>query len=329
MDYYQTLGVPKSASQEDIKKSYRKLARQYHPDVNQGDPGATAKFKEISEAYDTLSDPEKRKHYDSPLRSGGMPDFSDIFGANFGFGSVIFNMQAANLNIEIPCSLTFLEPKSDVRKTVSYTKKVPCKKCNASGALTFKPGNCFACKGSGRTPPRGFLVLEQPCGTCRGKGRLVEQKCQCDDGYTPESTTLEVTIPAGITTNKILRIPNGGHHGPTGVGDLRLMITVGPHPIYTREGPHVISQIELTYPILFKGSTITVDTIWGKESLVIPPKSKPTSKLVIPNAGFPVPGRMLPNERGHHYLIIDIKYPDIRSEEHSNLLQQLQNLYGG
>lgn len=333
MDYYQVLGVSKDASQDEIKKSYRKLAKQYHPDVNKDDAVATSKFKQISEAYDTLGDSERRREYDMQQSGIGMgpgvffQNFDQIFSGNPFSGTDIFANFNSQLHVEMPCNLDFLDPKADVHKTVKFERNVICKKCSGSGAATFKPGHCNVCRGTGMQQSRGLLVITQPCSACRGLGRLVDQKCGCGGGTTTETAHLNVTIPAGISTNKILRIPGQGHQTSRGRGDLRLVITVSPHQEFEREGSNVFSVAELTYPQLYKGATIEVNTIWGTEKVMVPAKLAPGTKLVVPNKGFPVPGRMLADECGHHFVIVSLKFPDVRSEDHVQLLQNLQKLY--
>jgi len=336
VDYYQVLGVSKNASQDEIKKNYRKLAKQHHPDVNKDDAGSTAKFKQISQAYDVIGDPAKRQQYDLEQEGGfsaGAADFFSGFGDIFSghpFGNIIFTNLSNHLNIEMACRLDFFEPKVDSQKTIRFERNVPCKRCSGSGATSFKPGNCGVCRGTGQQQTRGLLAFAQisTCQHCRGLGRMPDQLCtSCSKGVVAETAQLSVTIPAGISSNKILRIPGEGHQTLRGKGDLRLLITVDPHLTFEREGSHVVSRVEFTYPQLFKGATVEVSTIWGKEKLVIPPKIKPGTRLVLPNKGFPVPGRMMPEERGQHYIIVDLKYPDLRTEDHTQVLQQLQSLY--
>lgn len=335
MDYYQVLGISKNASQDEIKKCYRKLAKQYHPDVNKDNAASTDKFKQISQAYDVLSDPAKRQQYDLEQEGGflgGAPDFFSGFGDMFGggLGNIIFSNLSNHLNVEMACKLDFFEPKTDTQKAIRFDRNVPCTRCSGTGATSFKPGNCGVCRGTGQQTSRGLLAFAQisVCQHCRGLGRIPDQICTaCTKGVVSETAHLNVTIPAGISSNKILRIPGEGHQTLRGKGDLRLLITVDSHPPFEREGVHVVTRVEFTYPQLFKGATVEVATIWGKEKLTIPPKVKPGVRLVLPNKGFPVPGRMMPDERGHHYIIIDLKYPDIRSEDHSQMLQQLQTLY--
>jgi len=334
VNYYQVLGVSKNASQDEIKKSYRKLAKQYHPDVNKDDAACTAKFKQISEAYDVLGDTGKRQQYDHEQSGagsfGGAEDFfQGIFGGN-PFGNIIFANLNNHLNIEMQLKLDFLEPRTDISKIIRFERKLTCKKCSGSGAATFKPGHCGICRGSGQQQIRGLLAFPQitVCQNCKGFGKIPDQTCGgCQAGIVVETAQISATIPAGINSNKIVRYPGEGHQLTQGKGDLRLHITVESHPIFEREGVHVISRTEFTYPQLFSGSNVEVPTIWGKEKLSIPPKLKPGTRLVLPNKGFPVPGRMMPEERGQHYVVVELKYPDIRSEDHAQLLKQLQTLY--
>jgi len=331
VDYYHVLGVSKDASQDEIKKSFRKLAKQYHPDKNPNNAAAEAKFKQINEAYDVLGDESKRHQYDLGQEA---PQFSGFggFDAFFGgspFGNIFFNTFNNHLHIDLVCHLDFLDAKTDVQKTIRFERNTPCKRCNGSGALTFRPGNCANCKGTGKYQTKGFLGLQIGiCNTCRGLGKIVEQACNsCSRGQAVETIQFLVTIPAGISDGKIVRIQGEGHQTLQGSGDLRLQIAITPHPGFKRDGSNVYSVIECNYPQLFKGMSAEVLTIWGKERVEIPPKTKVGTKLVIPNKGFPVPGRMIPEERGQHYVSIELKYPNLQSEEHSNLLKQLEVLY--
>jgi len=344
MNLYQVLGVSESSSLEEIKKAYRKLAKQFHPDANPNDPVAESKFKEISAAYDILSDTQKRAAYDNQLHApkvnfggiggnfGGFPGFDSFFSTGFeNIENIFFSVQQTPLHIDMALELDFLEPKKDISKEITYSRRVQCNACNGSGAKSYKAYSCSTCRGTGKVQRRagGFFVTHQKCITCGGAGRSVDVKCaQCSDGVLASQATIKVTIPAGISTGKVLRIARAGHQASDGTaGDLRLVVKIVNHALFERAEADVISKIDVSYPTLYLGGNLEVDTIWGKESIKLAPRTKPGTVIPIYNKGFPRLGGVMPDERGIHRVIIGLSFPDVVSAEHSECMQKLKSLY--
>jgi len=323
MDYYQTLGVDQTVTQQQLKKKYRELAKKYHPDTNPDNPEAEATFKKITEAYNVLSDPEKRAQYDNRGFVGygsEEPDFGEFFA---GFGH-------SPLHIDIAAELSFLDPCSDSEKSISYVKKVVCDVCSGSGAKSFKPGNCSSCKGAGRVKQNfgGIIQAMRVCNACQGKGRHVDISCnKCNGGLVDQQTDIKINIPAGVMPGQILRVAGHGHRAQFGVGDLRVHIQIHPHETFTRKGADVESVVDISYPKLIKGGSLKVDTIWGPETIRLPTRVQPGQKIRLYNKGFPRLGRMLSEEKGNHYVIVGLQMPKTITPEHQDLLDQLEKHY--
>ena len=293
-DYYEVLGVEKSASEDEIKKAYRKLAKKYHPDMNPGDKEAEAKFKEASEAYAVLSDSEKRAKYDQfghaafdgsgGFGAGGFDftgaDFSDIFGDLFGgmFGGGrsrgASNGPMKGANIRTSVRITFLEAVFGTEKDLTMNLKDPCPTCNGTGA---KPGTspqmCPKCGGKGQvvfTQQSFFGTVRnvQTCPDCGGSGKIIKDKCtDCGGtGYITSRKTINVSIPAGIDNGQSVRIREKGEPGINGGprGDLLVEVIVSPHETFERDGIDIFSMVRISYPIAALGGSVMIDTVDGK-----------------------------------------------------------------
>jgi len=337
MTHYDVLGVGQGASDNDIRNSYKKLAKKYHPDKNPGNPEAEKRFKEISAAYSILSDQQNRAKYDQQLRAPRGPNINfDPFGGMGGFEN-LFAQHAIfkeNLDVAVTVSIPFLDAKSTQKRTIKYARKVLCKDCRGTGAKSFHPKNCFVCKGQGQTVKTvlgGMYQATQICGACKGKGRTIKETCKCNDGFVKETNQIEVSIPAGISTGKILRVTGEGNQSLTGKGNLCIVVATNPplmeHPSWIREGANVREKVSVSYPTLVLGGIINVETIWGREKVNVPPKTKAGQIMMLPSKGFPRLGRLHDEERGVHYIEIDLLLPDLNSKEHLELLQQLGQLY--
>jgi len=338
MTLYKTLGVKKTASGIEIKKAYKRLAKKYHPDTNHN-PNAEEKFKEISSAYSVLGDSDKRAQYDNELKFGNQVGYGNSF--NFGGGGFdAFNIfdsffgtqatQSESLNINVDLRIGFLEPKESSNKVISYSKRVICSLCDGSGAKSFQPNVCSVCSGSGfiTTIIANMLRARQICNACGGKGKLVKDPCNCKKGSVVESAQVTVSVPAGILPGKILRVSGQGHQTMNGKGDLRIRVLTGrPEHSWDRRGADVYSEVKVHYPILMMGGEINVDTIWGAERLEIPPKTECGQRLMLVNKGFPRLGRILSDERGTHFITINLLLPSIDSKEHDKLLTKLKAFY--
>lgn len=344
MNHYETLGVSDSASIDEIKKSYKKLAKKYHPDANPDNPSAEEMFKKISAAYSIIGDEQKRAQYDNEqkMRASGIPPgfsgfggFSDFSGFNpfGGMGGDPFDLlrQATKgLNVQASLQINFLDAKENQVQPVQFSRTTPCFKCSGTGAKAFHPTSCPPCRGRGTVAQNfaGILQATAVCQTCKGKGKLIKTKCaHCKEGLIDETAEINVHIPAGIMSGKTLRLQGEGNRSASGKGDLLIKITVSPDPRWAREGANVLSKLEVDYPTLILGGDVEVETIWGKERVTIPPKTKSGVKLALSNKGFPRLGRIIPDERGQHYITLDLKIPNDNSTKHRELLKNLKQLY--
>ena len=290
--FYDVLGVSKDASADEIKSAYRKLARQYHPDLHPGDEEAANKFKEISEAYDTLSDPKKKAEYDNPSPMGGGfgggGGFEGFSGSGGGGGSVfdsIFDMfggggrssatrEEAGNDIQIEVTLTFEEAAFGTQKEISFTRSEQCPDCKGTGAkdgTKFKP--CSTCGGTGRVKyaqdtPFGRVVSERVCSACRGKGKIIEEKCPtCGGaGILRKPVKLKVNFPAGVETGQVLTVRGEGDRAANGnAGSLMIVINVLPHKLFKRVGADLYVELPVTFEQAILGEKVKVPTLKGTD----------------------------------------------------------------
>ena len=319
-DYYEVLGVPRDADEAALKKAYRVLAKKYHPDTNQGNPEAEAKFKEASEAYSVLSDPEKRKAYDqfghAAFENGGggtggfggfggfdggmdMGDiFGDIFGDFFGGRSRRANngpMRGANLHTSV--RITFEEAVFGTEKEIEMVLKDECPDCHGTGA---KPGTspitCSKCNGKGRIVITrqtmfGMMREEQVCPDCKGTGKVIREKCpKCyGTGYTQSRKKIQVSIPAGIDNGQSIRIRGKGEIGKNGGerGDLLVEVVVSNHPIFKRQDTTLFSTAPISFVQAALGGTVRIKTIDGDVEYEIKPGTQTDTKIRLKGKGVP------------------------------------------
>ena len=314
-DYYEVLGVPKNATQEEIKKAYRKLARKYHPDICKK-PECEEKFKEINEAYQVLSDPEKRKLYDryghSAFEGGGAQNFEgsfpgmdeifkEVFGGNIFdrifeeavFGGRRRRRKAPQKGEDI--YHTVVIPLEDAYKgtvvTIPVERRVKCPKCGGRG--TAKERSCPQCGGTGRVVfrPSPFVVVEESCPTCGGTGILAEPCPECGGrGYVLKREEIKVRIPPGVDTGTKLKVEGKGHEGRFGgpPGDLYIITKVEPHPIFERKGDNLYVDINITYPEAVLGGEVEVPTLEGEKlKIKIPPGTKEGDTVRVEGKGMP------------------------------------------
>ncbi|HOJ37682.1 MAG TPA: molecular chaperone DnaJ [Ignavibacteriales bacterium] len=320
-DYYEVLGVSKTATQDEIKKAYRKLALQYHPDRNPSKE-AEEKFKEITEAYEVLSDPEKRAKYDkfghSGMRAGQdfhtysnmdeiFGNFSDIFESFFGGGSIFDNFGTSSrsrrrssgipgTDIRIDIDLTLEEIATGTTKKVKLKKLVKCDSCNGTGAKQgTSTKTCPVCNGSGEVRKVqnsffGRVVNIQPCSNCNGEGTVVDQPCtKCKgDGRILSEDSIKVNIPAGVQEGQYLTLRGQGNSGARGGkdGDIIVVIHEKKHPIFTREGDDIIYELYLSYPEFVLGTEVDVPTLTGKAKLKIEKGLEPGKILKLKDKGI-------------------------------------------
>lgn len=349
-DYYEVLGVEKNADDAAIKKAYRVLAKKYHPDMNPGDTEAEKKFKEASEAYAVLSDPEKRRQYDQfghaafdggAGGAGGFDfsgtDFSDIFGDIFGdfFGggrsrSARNNGPMKGANIRTSVRITFEEAVFGCKKEIDLTVKETCKTCNGSGAKPgTSPETCSKCGGKGQvvfTQQSFFGTVRnvQTCPDCQGTGKVIKEKCtDCHgSGYIPMKKRYSVEIPAGIDNGQSTRMPGLGEPGINGGprGDVLVEVIVGRHPIFQRQDMNIFSTVPMSFAVAALGGEIVIDTVDGKVIYDVKPGTQTDTKVRLKGKGVPsVRNREI---RGDHYVTLVVQVPDKLKPEAKDLLKQ-------
>jgi len=347
-DYYEILGVSKDASADEIKRAYRKLAHKYHPDKG----GDAEKFKEINEAYQVLSDPEKRKKYDTfgadfeKYAHSGFnqqywqgADFEDIFSGfgseNFGdFFEDIFSgfgarTKKADQNIIINVSLTLEEAYLGKTFNIPISRRVSCKTCGGSGAdpkYGFK--TCPVCKGKGKILKNqrilfGSFSTLTICDNCQGRGKVPEKICNVCQGRGFENVKEDIsfTVPPGVEDGSIIAIKGKGNYDLNfGTGDLLVKVNVKPHPIFKTKGPNIYSTVDISYPTAVLGGKIEVKTIQGSVFLEIPPGTQNQTQFRLRGKGMPKGYSF-----GDHIVTVNIKIPTKVSSKAKILLKELEN----
>lgn len=355
-DYYEVLGVDKNADDAAIKKAYRVLAKKYHPDTNPGDKEAEAKFKEASEAYAVLSDPEKRQKYDQfghAAFDGGagggaggfdfnfedMGDiFGDLFGGMFGGGrSRNNNGPQKGTNIRTSIRVTFEEAAFGCEKEIELTLKDECTACHGSGAKAgTSPVTCTKCGGKGQIVYTqqslfGMVRNVQTCPECKGKGKIVKEKCpDCyGTGYKSNRKKIQVTVPAGIDNGQSIRIRGKGEPGVNGGerGDLLVEVIVSRHPLFERQDYTVYSESPITFVQAALGGDVRIKTIDGEVLFNIKPGTQTNTKIRLRNKGIPT----LRNKqvRGDHIVTLVVKVPEKLNSEQKEALRAFDNAMGG
>ena len=340
---YDSLGVSRSATQDEIKKAYRKLARQYHPDKNPGDAAAEDRFKEVQTAYDVLSDPEKRKEYDRfgngrGPGAGGQPfnfdagDLGDLFGNLFGGGGFGGRAQRARpqpvkgVDLETTVSLSFEDSLKGAEVKIPVEVTVACRTCGGSGA---EPGTspviCPECNGRGvKAENQGFFALSQPCPRCRGNGTVIEKPCRTCRGTGRERQTkrYSVRIPAGVKDGTRIKLKGKGEPGENGgpPGDLYVVTRVGESAQYERRGDDLVVEVPVTYPEAALGASIEVPTPDGPVSLKVPAGSQDGKLLRIRGRGAP---KLKGSGKGDVLARLRIVVPSKPSKKERELLEEL------
>ena len=347
-DYYEVLGVGRDAGDAEIKKAFRRLARQVHPDVSDA-PDAGEQFKEVVEAYEVLSNSETRQLYDryghTGLRSGGFRpsqfDFgnlADIFSAFFGddlFAAGVRSRAGRGADIAAEVEIELEEAARGVSREVPFRVAVTCSRCAGEGV---EPGtevtSCPTCQGLGRIQhvsrsAFGEFIRTQGCPECGGTGRLIEHACErCNGaGQMLEERALEVDIPAGIHDGQRIRLSGEGHAGLSGgrAGDVYVLVRVRPDTRFVREGDHVISKIDLTMTQAALGTRVTVSTLDGDEELDIDPGTQPGEVRVLRGRGMPV---LQGFGRGDHRIFVNVAIPHQLTDEQRDLLQRFDESAG-
>ena len=355
-DYYEVLGISKTADDAEIKKAYRVLAKKYHPDMNPGDAEAEKKFKEASEAYAVLSDPEKRRQYDqfghAAFEGGGAggfggfdfnsADFGDIFGDIFGdfFGGGrrrgANNGPMKGANIRTSVRITFEEAVFGVSKEIELTLKDECATCHGTGAKPgTSPETCTKCGGKGQvvfTQQSFFGTVRnvQSCPECNGTGKVIKEKCaDCHGtGYIANRKKIQVSIPAGIDNGQSVRIRDNGEPGTPGGtrGDLLVEVIVARHPIFQRQDYNIFSTVPISFAVAALGGDVVVDTVDGKVIYEVKPGTQTDTKVRLKGKG--VPSLRNKEVRGDHYVTLVVQTPEKLSGEAKELLKQFDALTG-
>ncbi len=345
-DYYEVLGVQKGASDEDLKKTYRTLAKKYHPDLNPGDKAAEANFKEVNEAYAVLSDPEKRRQYDQFGHAGvdgqgfgGFGDFNinldDLFGSffgGFGGGGRASNRPQRGANLKYRMNLDFMEAAFGVERDISVNKEDLCDHCQGTGAHEGEtPETCSRCHGTGQVNTRqqtmfGAVMSSRPCPDCGGSGKIIHNPCTHCNGKGRRNTTkkLKVRIPAGVGDGEMLSMRGEGEPGERGgpYGDLYIEVHVRPHPIFERNGSNTFCEVPITYAQAALGAEIEVPTIDGPVTHKIREGTQPGETFTLRGKGIQHLNR--PGSRGDHLFRVTIEVPKHLDPNQRTLLTQFE-----
>jgi molecular chaperone DnaJ len=355
-DPYEVLGVNRNATQDEIKKAYRRLARKNHPDANPGDENAESRFKEISESYSILSDPDTKAAYDrmgwaglsataggtggDPF-GGGFGNMNDIFGSIFGD---IFGMggrrtsrrQRTGRNIRVVVPITFEEAAAGVEKNIEMNKNVTCKTCNGSGAAPgTTPIQCSTCRGSGveriqQRTPFGIMQSETTCRNCDGTGTTISSPCSTcrGSGMTEKHVKVKVPIPAGVDDGQRLRLSGQGEPGPRGAppGDLHIFIQLKKHKYFEREGTELIFEQKINIAQAALGDTVLVPTLVKNEKakLKIPAGTQTSNVFRLKGKGFP---SLSGYGKGDMHVIVTIDTPKKLSSREKELFAELKDIW--
>ena len=352
-DYYEVLGVEKGATPEEIKKAYRKKAMQYHPDRNPGDKTAEEKFKELGEAYEVLSDQEKRSRYDQfgfqgvdPNFGGGagfdgfggfggFGDFGDIFGEFFGGGSrrsAAQNAPRRGENVGVRLDLTFEEAAFGCEKEVSAQRIENCAACSGSGSADGVIETCSQCHGTGQVRTvQNFMGMQMQsstvCPSCNGRGKMVKTPCNTcrGKGKVRRTQKIKVKIPAGVDAGQSVRVRGEGCVGSNGgpSGDLLVEIYLKRHPIFLRENVDVLCEVPISFTQAALGAEIEVPTLDGKIKYEIPEGTQTGKTFVMAGRGIPMVNN--PKRRGNHLFTVVVETPTKLTKEQKELLRQLDD----
>jgi molecular chaperone DnaJ len=349
MDFYVILGLEHGASEAEIKRAYRRLARRYHPDINPGDRTAEARFRQILEAYETLMDPERRSRYDSGSSEGEDPRTSGFEGFDFSgragdhaatFGDLfaeVFTSRGAHrpapergADLHQTLMLSFEEAFNGVQRTVTVTRRETCRTCAGTGVMRVNAGACLACQGTGsiRTV-RGHMVFSRNCPSCGGTGQQRPRPCEpCGgSGQMTRSEAVRVRIPAGIGDGERVRVPGNGNAGLRGAqpGDLYISVQVSPHPLYRREGDDLFITVPIAIHEAALGARVEVPTPDGGAKVRIPPGTQSGQRFRLRERGAPA---TRDGRRGDLVIEVRLVLPKLLDERSKELLREFGRING-
>jgi molecular chaperone DnaJ len=345
-DYYETLGVPRNASEEQLKKAFRQLALKYHPDRNPDDKKSEAKFKEINEAYSCLSDHQKRANYDrfgtaegigggfGPFSSGaGFGDiFEDIFGDLFGtFGRQRRDRPSRGNDLRYDLDITLEEAVFGAEKTVSFKKWDNCEQCRGNGSEPGKnPELCPSCQGAGQVRfQQGFFSVSKTCGKCHGDGKIITHPCKkCKgNGKVQQPKTINIKIPPGVDVGSTLKVSGEGEQGSYGgpPGSLYVVVNVQEHPFFKRDGTEIFCEVPISFPQAALGAEIEVPTLGETTKLKIPQGTSSGHLFFLKGKGS---SRVGTNQRGNQIVKVNIAVPKKMTPRQKELLEEFASING-
>lgn len=343
-DYYEVLGVSRSANDQEIKSAYRKLALKHHPDKNPGDHTAEEKFKEAAEAYSVLSNPEQRQRYDRFGHAGvssapgpggfggaGFPDFEEILGDLFGFGDIFGGgrrratvQRGADLRYDI--EITLEEAAKGLKTKIRVPRLETCETCDGGGAAEgTSPATCSTCNGAGQVRyQQGFFSVSRTCNRCRGAGKVIKQPCsKCHgEGRVQREKTLEIRIPAGVDTGARMRVSGEGEAGVNGgpAGDLYVIVHVKEHELFQRQGNNLYISLPITFAQAALGAALPVQTLDGQDVLTIPPGTQTGTVFRIKGKGLvSLNGR----GKGDQFVAVTVVTPASLNREQRRIFEEL------
>lgn len=341
-DYYEVLGVSQSAADDEIKRAYRKLAIELHPDRNPNDPRAEERFKQASQAYAVLIDPEKRKRYDrvghsafanSGQGGGGFdPVDFDAFGDLLGglFGDMFRGRRGRKAkDLRYDLTIRFEEAALGCEKAIELTRNVTCTTCSGSGAAEGHPPTvCPACRGKGEVRyQRGLLPATRACNACHGSGKQITHPCPTchGEGVSPKQEQLTVTLPPGVEDNSVRSVRGAGEHTPHGQGDLHVYVHVEPHALFTRQGADILLTVPVSYPQAVLGDQLDVPTLEGIVKMRLPPGTESGRVFRLRGKGISVFGGV---GKGDQLVTVIVEVPREVSKRQEELLHELAKEMG-
>jgi len=353
-DYYSILGVTRSATEVEIKTAYRKLAMKHHPDRNPGNTEAEEKFKTVNEAFEVLSDPQKKQAYDNYGHEGvnmsgaggfhgagfsGFEEvfssvFGDMFGGSFGGGGARRSRAQRGGDLQQKVDVTLEQAYSGIEENINYNRVDTCDTCHGTGAQEGSGRKtCPTCRGAGVVQfSQGFFSMRQPCPDCGGQGSIIEKPCKACRGIGREHkrNNLTVKIPAGVRDGIVLKVPNGGEAGANGggYGDLYLEVRVKKHKVFQRDGDDLVADASITYPTAVLGGSFEIENIKKeKVKVTVPEGSAHGSVVTLQGQGMPVLGRA--GKHGDLKIILNIDVPRKLSSKQKELIKQLNETFEG